>query len=156
VYSGIIRPRAHAPLPLSLREARSRYGKHVSPMAGGLAGQDLSTLWDADEFARRDGYCREFMQRMHHPFHEVLACLYLGTVHQAIAYNRYFRGEADSALDHLPTVVQTAKQLAASRLILAYNTRPRADVMRVTMHEFHGKLAEHGIQVHDFLLLVPG
>lgn len=96
------------------------------------------------------------MQRMHHPFHEVLACLYLGAGHQAIAYNRYFRGETGSALNHLPTVAQTASQLGARRLILACNGRPRADIMRAAMHEFHDRLTAHGIEVHDFLLLGPG
>ena len=143
--------------PPALREAAPRQGKPVPPLGHGLAGTDLGLLWKAAHFREHGrAYARDFMERMHHPFHEVLACLYLNDEHDAIAYNRYFRGEKASALAHLPNIARTARQIAATRVVLAYNLRFDPESTLPDIRRVYGCMAEDGVEVFDFLLVNPG
>jgi hypothetical protein len=61
----------------------------------GLAGSDLQQQWDACQFAMHGrSYSREFLTRMHHPFCEVLAALFLDSHSNAIRYNTYLALDA--------------------------------------------------------------
>jgi DNA repair protein RadC len=126
MYTGTYLSGAGDFLPASLtpqiREPASRQRGSSVPLGHGLAGHDLHNLWNRVQFRQNPlEYGRAFMRRMHHPFHEVLAGLYLDGDDQAVAYNGHFRGERTTALAHLPRVVQTARQLGCPRLFLAHN-----------------------------------
>lgn len=137
-------------------EARSRYGRPAAPAAT-LAGFDLISLWDPAGFVRDCiPYGCAFMKRMHHPFHEVLACLYLNDEHAAIAYNSYFRGEKASALAHLPTVLHSARQLGAVRVLLAHNPIWDADSRLPDLGLAYQQMQAAGVELHDFLLIGSG
>lgn len=140
--------------PPGIREPRSR---HKPPPGHGLAGTDLDSLWDRTLFlANPLSYGRQFMQRMHHPFHEVLACLYLNAESSAVAYNSYFRGEKTSALEYLPTVLHTARQLGVMRVLLAHNPVWDADSGLPELSLLCWQLQEAGVELHDFLLIGSG
>ncbi|MGH8455066.1 MAG: JAB domain-containing protein [Nevskiales bacterium] len=140
----------------TVREPRGRYGRPFIP-GHVLAGSDLSVLWDPARFVR-DGipYGCAFMKRMHHPFHEVLACLYLNAEHAAIAYNSYFRGEKTSALANLPTVQHSARQLGAARVLLAHNPIWDADSSLPDLSLVSRQMQAVGVELHDFLLISSG
>lgn len=143
--------------PPTLREPVSLYGKPRLPAGQVLAGHDLGKLWEVAQFVLNGrSYAREFMERMHHPFHEVLACLYLNTEHEAVAYNRYFRGERASALAHLPTIAQTARQIAAKQVILAYNLQFDPEATLPDIRRVYARMSDEGVNVFDFLLINPG
>lgn len=138
--------------PPELREAFADRRRTAAP-GHGFAGTDLDRLWDARLFLSQAGYGREFMKRMHHPFHEVLACLYLNAGNAAIAYNSYFRGERATALAHLPTVLQSATRLGAVRILLSHNPAWVADYRPPNMGLLAHQIQASGIELHDFLLL---
>ena len=127
------------------------------PQVQGLAGADLSNQWDATQFAScgRD-YSREFMTRMHHPFGEVLAALFLDAQHNALAYLTCFRGDRPSALSHLPGITQTAQQAGAVCVVLAYNMIFDPSATLPDVRRIHARMDEAGVALHDFLLINPG
>lgn len=145
---------SHNP-PARIREPGPGRNPPVS-LGHGLAGSDLDNLWDKNLFVTMPAYGRKFMQSMHHPFHEVLACLYLNNGHAAIAYNSYFRGEMDTALAHLPTVLNTARQLDASGVLLAHNPVWYGDSELPDLGLIHQQIQAVGIALHDFLLIGGG
>ncbi len=139
--------------PPEIRESFSNRRSSV-PLGHGLAGSDLSALWDPARFVQDCiPYGSAFMKRMHHPFHEVLACLYLNNEHAAIAYNSYFRGEKATALAHLPTVLRTARQFGAVRVLLAHNPNWDADSKLPVLALAYQQMQAAGVELHDFLLI---
>ncbi|MGH8455065.1 MAG: JAB domain-containing protein [Nevskiales bacterium] len=145
--------RLSSTLPTLRESAESQFG----PQVQGLAGEDLSNQWDATLFALRGrSYCREFMTRMHHPFGEVLGVLFLDAQHKALAYHTCFRGDRPSALSHLPGIAQTAQQLGAVCVILAYNMIFDPSATLPDVRRMHARMAEAGVELHDFLLISPG
>lgn len=138
-----------APMPTAAAELQSQ--------VVGLAGADLSAQWDAAEFSRRGReYSQAFMTQMHHPFGEVLGVLFLDAQHQALRYNTYFRGSRPSALSHLPGVVQTARQIHATRVLLAYNMLFDPNATLPDVRRLYARMEEAGVELHDFLLISPG
>ena len=120
----------------------------------GLAGLDLENLWDKSLFLKSPlDYSRNFMKRMHHPFHEVLACLYLNADNAAVAYNRFFRGERSTALAHIPTIVRSAGQLNVPRVVLAHNPICSTDTRLPDLSLVCRQLQATGIELFDFLLI---
>lgn len=141
--------------PPEIRESFSRRRPAGLPEHT-LAGSDLRLLWDSARFLHHCiPYGCEFMRRMHHPFHEVLACLYLSDTHEAIAYNSHFRGEKSSALAHLPGIARTAQQLAAARVLLAHNPVWYPDSRLPDLGLASRQLRMAGVELHDFLLIRP-
>lgn len=140
--------------PLILDQAAAN---SFEPQVQGLAGADLSNQWDAAQFALRGrDYSREFMTRMHHPFGEVLGVLLLDAMHNALAYLTCFRGDRPSALSHLPSIGQTANQLGAKRVVLAYNMIFDPNATLPDVRRMHARMDEAGVELHDFLLINPG
>jgi DNA repair protein RadC len=122
----------------------------------GLAGADLAEHWDAYLFAVHGrSYSREFLTRMHHPFGEVLAALFLNGEGKALCYNTYFRGERPSALSHLPGITQTGRELGAARVLLAYNMIFDPEATLPDVRRMHARMQEAGLDLHDFLLIGP-
>jgi DNA repair protein RadC len=122
----------------------------------GLAGADLAEHWDACQFAMHGrSYSREFLTRMHHPFGEVLAALFLDGNGDALCYNTYFRGERPSALSHLPGITQTGREMGAARVLLAYNMIFDPEATLPDVRRMHARMHEAGLDLHDFLLIGP-
>lgn len=140
-------------LPLLREPAESQFG----PQVQGLAGEDLAAQWDPAQFALRGrDYSSEFMTRMHHPFGEVLGILFLDAQHNALAYHTCFRGDRPSALSHLPGIPQTARQLGAVRIVLAYNMIFDPNATLPDIRRMHARMDQAGVELHDFLLINPG
>lgn len=139
-------------LPLVQEPTSEKLQAHVQ----GLAGSDLSFLWDRAQFAARGrDYCREFMTKMHHPFGEVLGALLLDAQDNAITYLTCFRGERPSALSHLPGITQSAQDLGAARIVLAYNLIFDPSATLPDVRRIHARMQEVGAELHDFLLISP-
>lgn len=148
---------SHNRLSSTIRPLRDAGEVAANPEVRGLAGADLSTQWDATQFALRGrDYSQEFMARMHHPFGEVLAALFMDTGHMALRYNTYFRGDRPSALSHLPGIANAARDLGAARVILAYNMIFDPDATLPDVRRMHARMLEAGVELHDFLLISPG
>lgn len=123
----------------------------------GLAGADLAQQWDACQFAMHGrSYSRAFLTRMHHPFGEVLAALFLDGKGDALCYNTYFRGERPSALSHLPGISQAGKEMGAVRVLLAYNMIFDPEATLPDVRRMHARMDEAGLELHDFLLISAG
>jgi DNA repair protein RadC len=158
MYTGTYLPGTGEAIPAGpspeIREPAPRQRGSAVPLGHGLAGHDLHTLWDRVQFRQNPlEYGRAFMRRMHHPFHEVLAGLYLGADDQAVAYNGYFRGDRTSALAHLPVVVQTARQLGCPRLLLAHNPFLPDPAKAPDYAGIEHWLRAAGIELLDWLLI---
>lgn len=139
--------------PSLLRESAANQSE---PQMQGLAGVDLSNQWDLAQFALRGrDYCREFMARMHHPFGEVLGVLLLDAQHNALTYLTCFRGDRPSALSHLPGITQSAQELGATRIVLAYSLIFDPNATLPDVRRIHARMNDVGVELHDFLLFSP-
>ncbi len=145
-----------APIP-KIRESSTRHRQGSAPPGHGLAGYDLHALWDIHAY-RRDppGYGQAFMQRMHHPFHEVLACLYVNGDDQAVAYHSHFRGDKSSALAYVPDVARIARQLGCLRVLLAHNPFLPDPSRRPDYARLQDWLRVAGCEPLDLLLIQGG
>lgn len=151
------RSAAYNRLSSTLPPMRERLEDNLGTEVEGLAGADLSYLWDLSQFNQSGRqYGREFMTRMQHPFGEVLGILYLDSENNALAYHTCFKGDRPSALSHLPAAAKHAKALGATRVIIAYSMIFDPNATLPDVRRMHSRMAESGVDLYDFLLISPG